>query len=46
MPASRISAASCSRVGVSFRYSTTSGSMPAWRMSASVLRDVPQRGLW
>ncbi len=28
------------------RYSTTCGSMPALRIIASVLRDVPQAGLW
>src|SRR3954454_11341643 len=28
------------------RYSITTGSMPAWRISASVLRDVPHAGLW
>ena len=33
-------------VGGSRRYSTTRGSMPACRISASALRDVPQAGLW
>ena len=27
------------------RYSMTTGSMPAWRISASVLREVPHAGL-
>ena len=34
------------REGGVFRYSTTCGSTPASRMSASTLRDVPQSGLW
>ena len=33
------------RVGGDSRYSITTGSMPAWRISASVLRNVPQLGL-
>jgi len=34
------------RVGGSFRYSMTTGSSPLRRIMASVLRDVPQAGLW
>ncbi|CAM3146937.1 hypothetical protein MEME101129_20920 [Methylobacterium mesophilicum] len=34
------------RFGGVFRYSTTCGSMPELRIRASVLRDVPQSGLW
>ena len=34
------------RDGGVFRYSTTCGSMPAFRIIAKVLRDVPQAGLW
>ena len=40
-----ISSRSFSLEGGVLRYSMTTGSMPAWRISASVLRDVPQAGL-
>ena len=41
-----ISDSSIARLGGVFRYSTTCGSMPALRIIASVLREVPQPGLW
>jgi hypothetical protein len=41
-----ISSTSRSRVGGVFRYSMISGSSPLYRIIASVLRDVPQSGLW
>ena len=41
-----MSSTSLSREGGVFRYSITSGSLPDWRIMASVLRDVPQAGLW
>lgn len=44
-PAAAISSIRRSRVGGSRRYSMIVGSMPAWRISASVLREVPQFGL-
>ena len=34
------------RLGGVFRYSITSGSSPLRRIIASVLREVPQAGLW
>ena len=40
------SAVSRARDGGVFRYSITCGSTPALRISARVLRDVPQAGLW
>ncbi len=45
-PAAAIIASSSAREGGFFRYSTTVGSMPALRIMASVLREVPQAGLW
>ena len=39
-------AASSARDGGVLRYSITCGSMPALRIMASVLREVPQAGLW
>ena len=41
-----IGAFKVSRSGGVFRYSMTVGAMPLARISASVLRDVPQSGLW
>jgi hypothetical protein len=40
-----INSTSFARPGGVFMYSTTSGSTPLLRISASVLRDVPQSGL-
>jgi hypothetical protein len=37
---------SMTRHGKVFKYSMTCGSMPELRIRPSVLRDVPQRGLW
>jgi hypothetical protein len=45
MPARTISCASMSRVGGVLRYSITCGSIPALRIIASVLREVPHSGL-
>jgi len=45
-PARAISCSSSARIGGVFRYSITCGSMPALRIIANVLRDVPQAGLW
>jgi len=44
IPILRSSSASLARVGGFFKYSTTTGSAPLWRIIASVLRDVPQAG--
>jgi hypothetical protein len=41
-----MSCASMARLGGVLRYSMTCGSTPEVRISASVLRDVPQAGLW
>src|ERR1700694_477785 len=41
-----INDSSVGRSGGVFRYSIIVGSMPAFRISASVLREVPQPGLW
>ena len=46
MPIAAISSTSFSRDGGVFRYSITSGSSPDCRIMASVLREVPQSGLW
>jgi hypothetical protein len=45
MPIRAINCLSSVRDGGVFRYSTTCGSMPALRIMASVLRDVPQSAL-
>jgi len=44
-PAAAISAIKRARSGGVRKYSTTSGSTPAWRISASTLREVAQAGL-
>jgi hypothetical protein len=44
-PARAIKSLSVLLLGGVFRYSMISGSMPALRIMASVLRDVPQSGL-
>ncbi|MNL65569.1 hypothetical protein D3C87_1899160 [compost metagenome] len=45
-PASAIIFTSSLRLGGFCRYSMTVGSMPALRIIASVLREVPQAELW
>jgi hypothetical protein len=45
MPIAEINSLSLWREGGVLRYSMTVGSMPLWRIIASVLRDVPQSGL-
>ena len=44
-PSQRPARAALPCEGGVLRYSITTGSMPAWRISASVLREVPQAGL-
>ena len=46
MPISAISFFSSSRDGGVSRYRITVGSAPLLRISAEVLQDVPQAGLW
>ena len=46
MPIAAINSKSFSREGGVFRYSITAGSRPLCRIMASVLREVPQFGLW
>jgi len=46
MPMRAMSFSSIERLGGVLRYSVTWGSMPALRIIASVLREVPQSGLW
>ena len=45
LPARSASQATMVRDGGVFRYCTTCGSMPTWRISSIALRDVPQAGL-
>jgi hypothetical protein len=45
-PAPAISSVSRAHDGGSRRYSMTCGSILAWRISAKVLREVLQAGLW
>ena len=45
MPIAASSSFRRSRLGGVLRYSIISGSVPLWRIKASVLRDVPQAGL-
>jgi hypothetical protein len=45
IPARAIRLSSMAREGGVLRYSTTCGSIPALRIMASALRDVPQAGL-
>ena len=45
-PVAAMSSTSFARPGGFFRYSTIIGSTPLLRIIASVLREVPQAGLW
>lgn len=45
-PVAAASAQTVSRLGGVFRYSMMVGSIPAARIRARVLREVPQAGLW
>ena len=46
MPMRRTRSSSPARLGGVFGYSMMTGSTPVARITANVLRDVPQAGLW